>query len=352
MGFYVNPGGVITIGVVFPALGLIAVFCRFFARIRYKSGLRIDDWLCLPALVLTIAIGTVYIYGGATAVITAPPLDVSLVDVLMDPTYSISKLYKLEYIINIMTISATGLIRLSFVYFYRRIFRGRTFDIVTKTMIGVLIVWIVGMTIALLSVCGSHLPHAWTSLETNTKYCEPAMLNVLGALSVTGFVLDLVIFFIPFPWIWRLQMPLSQRFAVSSVFLCGILTCSASGAKMACGIAALQYVPDKYVNLMGYKSFSNIFGESAVFMFWAYVENGTGMIVCCLPALHPIFVAKKIHRFFARMRIWTPIGSRSSWKLRKSSAESDSQIGTPPEFEKDANRIVVTNMVEQYRIPV
>ena len=49
---YVNPKSVIAIGVLFPVLGAVAVALRFAVRLRRKNGLGIDDWLCLPALVI------------------------------------------------------------------------------------------------------------------------------------------------------------------------------------------------------------------------------------------------------------------------------------------------------------
>lgn len=47
---YVNGGSVLAIAILFIVLGVAAVIARFSIR-RKKSGLGIDDWLCLPALV-------------------------------------------------------------------------------------------------------------------------------------------------------------------------------------------------------------------------------------------------------------------------------------------------------------
>lgn len=47
---YVNGGSVLAIAILFIVLGIAAVIARFCIR-RKKSGLGIDDWLCLPALV-------------------------------------------------------------------------------------------------------------------------------------------------------------------------------------------------------------------------------------------------------------------------------------------------------------
>ena len=48
---YVNGGSVLAVAILFIVLGIAAVVARFKVR-RQKSGLGIDDWLCLPALVI------------------------------------------------------------------------------------------------------------------------------------------------------------------------------------------------------------------------------------------------------------------------------------------------------------
>ena len=48
---YVSEGSVLAIGILFIALGTIAVAARFSVRTKRNAALGIDDWLCLPALV-------------------------------------------------------------------------------------------------------------------------------------------------------------------------------------------------------------------------------------------------------------------------------------------------------------
>lgn len=47
---YVNEGSVLAVAIFFIVLSIAAVVARLNIR-RQKSGLGIDDWLCLPALV-------------------------------------------------------------------------------------------------------------------------------------------------------------------------------------------------------------------------------------------------------------------------------------------------------------
>ena len=48
---FVNKGSVLAVGILFLILGCSAVTARFYVRREKKSGLGIDDWLMLPALV-------------------------------------------------------------------------------------------------------------------------------------------------------------------------------------------------------------------------------------------------------------------------------------------------------------
>jgi len=48
---YATPAAVIVVSVLFPVLGMIAVFLRFYTRSMQKAGFGIDDWLIIPALV-------------------------------------------------------------------------------------------------------------------------------------------------------------------------------------------------------------------------------------------------------------------------------------------------------------
>lgn len=46
------PATVIALGVVLPAMDIIAVTLRFYARKKQKARLMMDDWLVVPALVI------------------------------------------------------------------------------------------------------------------------------------------------------------------------------------------------------------------------------------------------------------------------------------------------------------
>lgn len=46
-----RPGHNYAASIVLPVMDLVVVFMRLRARIRQKQGLKVDDWLMIPALV-------------------------------------------------------------------------------------------------------------------------------------------------------------------------------------------------------------------------------------------------------------------------------------------------------------
>ena len=68
-GFNTNPPAQLAASIALPVLGTIVVALRFQLRIVRKTGLGIDDWTCLLALVFT---------WGCAAIIYWGPLDFPL----------------------------------------------------------------------------------------------------------------------------------------------------------------------------------------------------------------------------------------------------------------------------------
>lgn len=64
---------------------------------------------------------------------------------------------KLELTFLVLSYMAIGFIRLVFLLFYKRIFRGLVFNVICYTLIALVCMWSVVFTVAELSSCGSHL---------------------------------------------------------------------------------------------------------------------------------------------------------------------------------------------------
>lgn len=109
-------------------------------------------------------------------------------------------------------------------YFYRRVFRGKTFALVSIGLIICICVWGVAFFFATLFEC-MPIAQIWTSLygtPEHEHYCYN-YLPMFQGTAITNMAIDVLILTVPMPMVWRLQMPTRQKLAVSSFFLLGAL---------------------------------------------------------------------------------------------------------------------------------
>ena len=107
--------------------------------------------------------------------------------------------------IELMQIPALGLVKLSFMFFYRRIFnngRGKVFANLTWGLIAVIITWIIGFFFAYVFICKGHPSYYWLSLADETAYCVNSTNLHLG-YAISDFLLDFIILLFPMPLVWK-----------------------------------------------------------------------------------------------------------------------------------------------------
>ena len=96
-----------------------------------------------------------------------------------------------------MMVVVYGCIKLSLIFFYRRLFVIKI-DMVTRIAIVIVILWTIGFVFTELFKCGSHFDAVWGNVLENKKYC-PVYLKDTLALFITDFVTDVMILVIPIP---------------------------------------------------------------------------------------------------------------------------------------------------------
>ncbi|KAF2873320.1 hypothetical protein BDV95DRAFT_604828 [Massariosphaeria phaeospora] len=272
MVFWAERDAVLFVGIFFPIGGLLAVGLRFLGRMnRRKKSLNLgtDDWLILPAFVLMTACSAIFIAGFATDTIGSHRPWFDIPSLLMNKEPQQVLLEKFEFAFNILQILALGLTKLSICFFYRRIFRGKRFNIMSWTVIGLVVAWMVTFLILLTAGCGTNVSAWWGSLLDLTTKCANQFSVLLG-LAVVDVAVDLMIMILPLPWILRLQLPRRQKFGVLAIFLVGSLA-------IGCGIARLYFF---IMALAPTSVVSNL-------MFWGMVETGVAVIAACLPTIRP-----------------------------------------------------------------
>lgn len=129
---------------------------------------------------------------------------------------------KMKWAFDLTEIFALGTMKLSVIFFYRRVFRGQTFDFYSKTMIALVGVWITAFFLATLFECGTRVQYMWTDiLDVSTQCTNSVMYH--NAYAISDLITEVMILAMPIPIIWRLQMSLSQKLAVSIVFALGFV---------------------------------------------------------------------------------------------------------------------------------
>ena len=93
---------------------------------------------------------------------------------------------------------ALGCTKLSICCFYRRIFRGKIFNVVSKITIALVILWIITFIFALPFGCHTHASAWWESLANLNTYCVNPF-DVLLSFSVVDVAVDLMILITPIP---------------------------------------------------------------------------------------------------------------------------------------------------------
>ena len=146
--------------------------------------------------------------------------------------------FKIEYAFFMMQPLALGLTKLSFIYFYRRIFLNGTsetaFNLATIIAIGIVASWMISFFFAYMFICGSHPSVYWESIKASSAHCFKTRV-ALNGFAISDFLTDAIVLLLPIPmvsfkslqrWliidIWyqvlRLQMTTSRKIAVLAVF--------------------------------------------------------------------------------------------------------------------------------------
>lgn len=117
-----------------------------------------------------------------------------------------------------MSFTASALIKVSFLLFYKLIFvcdKWRFFDIrnvIVNPIIFIVIVWDLGFTATFIFACRSDFRAHWSTTTANelaTKCINTFLMTY--ALSISDFVADVIILLLPVPMFWKLHLPLATQ---------------------------------------------------------------------------------------------------------------------------------------------
>ncbi|KAI1171479.1 hypothetical protein F4777DRAFT_53726 [Nemania sp. FL0916] len=306
-GYFQTPGHVIAAGIGLSVLDILALGLRFVARRRQQQPLKADDWLLVPATLLTLGIGISMVYavsqhGLAYPFVLPPGQD--------DPFNVVSRQLSIEgavqWAYTVMLPLALGCSKLSFLLFYRRIF---AIDGSSKTnifLVGMCIfvtAWMIAFFLIFLFLCKTSFWALWTSASAIMEHCL-SDTNPNFSMAITDAVTDVVIFITPLPLVLRLNLTVKKKIAVTCVFLVGLITVAASLTRLVLTARILAVGYDRDADPICESKITcyetHAYGISVLvtsFVYWGMVESGIAVFVACLPTLW----------MFSRWAAWTPL---------------------------------------------
>ena len=169
--------------------------------------------------------------------------------------------------------------KLSFLFFFRRIFRvQKTFRWFNDIMIILTVAWAVAFMLADIFVCGGNPTVLWDANATSTTACiNQTWLDLW--YSITDTITDFLVIIMPFPYIRKLKMSTSEKIGVGLIFALGALSTAACVARLA--FISMEFTAD-------YASEKNVHGASTPPSVWSMIEAATGVLAACLPPLGPL----------------------------------------------------------------
>lgn len=309
--------GYVIIALVGTLLPLVTgiVGLRFYTRSSLVNSIGQDDWVILIALVFTIATGvdqavmTSLGLGKHTSTISAAGLE----------RYTFC-----FYLSILFYYCGLGSIKLALLLQYKSLV-----SVKSKTLILVVTILISAWSLSLILVsifnC-SPVSGFWRQDISST--CIPTL--PLWYVNAAGNILtDLIIFSLPIPFVWKLNMPCSQRLSLLGVFCLGFFTC------------AISVVRIEFLNLGDDPTYNNIAPAG-----WSFGELCAGLVTACLPTLRPLLfrvVIPKLSSTTAFLSRKTPMRSRSSSHSASGAAVQDTEIA----LADDACEMAVTGKDEE-----
>ncbi|CAG8972832.1 hypothetical protein HYALB_00001251 [Hymenoscyphus albidus] len=265
---YATPGHLLAAGIVFPTVGILTVVLRFYVRVDKRQKMGWDDWFIIPALFMVIGMG---VKKHAFGYPTPPPEPGEHRMTAINPELQIVQ--QIEFAITILIVLAYGFIKLSILFFYRRLFvterKGGILNTLAWILVAIIIAWMLTFIFLTIWGCGTHYTANWGSLQDLITYCSNGLQRE-EALYVSEFVTNILLVALPIP---------TKKLAVTGILLLAFMALIASIIRLA---IVLQVTSTSYHVVTD----ENL--TIAAIYYWSMIEAGLALIACSLPSLKPL----------------------------------------------------------------
>ncbi|KAI9044674.1 uncharacterized protein KD926_011644 [Aspergillus affinis] len=241
---------------VFIALAIVAVIGRFYARKLRKLCLGVDDWAIFMALLFDVVLY------GTFAACRKHGLGKHR-DIVPEP--EVIRMKEFLYVFFIFYLLAPPAVKLCLLTLYKRIFVSSRFLILVYCMVITISVW---ATITV--IMGIFLCNPVSAFWTENGQCMSLETLSLG-YGVVNIVTSLVVWMMPIPNMWRLQLPMAQKIALTFTFALGLFDVVVAIVRLISLMAAFGHWDLTYDYAQGF--------------MWSIIEVSVGIICTCLPTM-------------------------------------------------------------------
>ncbi|KAJ5541007.1 hypothetical protein N7494_006083 [Penicillium frequentans] len=233
-----------------------------------------------------------------------------------------------DWITWVLMTPANGLIKLSSIFLYRRIFvtgQEKLFNILSWTLIVVCALWTVAFFFATIFGCGRHFDYPWgplvaiSSCNTNIR---------LEGLMISDLITDLFVWILPVPMIWRTQMKFGRKVAATGVLLLATISLAA---------AIVRLMVQEQITNGGYAAHTDVDQTLTILLYWSMLESGLALIASCLPTMRLHTALTSVVSVIS-LRSWYPSQKTASslpyWhgKCPPESNQREQMHSSPPDY--------------------
>ncbi|KAI3573675.1 hypothetical protein IWW34DRAFT_810299 [Fusarium oxysporum f. sp. albedinis] len=297
--------------------GLLAQIGRVFARRLTKVQWWWDDYSCLGAFIFGIGYNAVMIhwtlawYLGQTIPNTVSEeeyeninLNARLMQFLISHTYTYS----------------IGLSKLSILLFYWRIFKQSAIRIPILILLTASAAWIILRTFMVTFRC---VPvQAYWDKSINDAVCNINDAQFFFGTCLTHFFLDVFILALPVIEVFKLRLRLTQKIAITALFVVGFIVCLASVFVI---VTSIQYDPKSTQMPL----------DVAPSDMWGAVEINIAIVSGCFPLLRPIFTKILPRKFLSSVGSSHPVSRTTHGATRLTAIRMATINRTNKEKEQD-----------------
>ncbi|KAI9799628.1 MAG: hypothetical protein M1833_003943 [Piccolia ochrophora] len=291
--------GFIALSSVLTGLVTLTIILRLVARKVRKAGLGADDYMFIVSV---IAFYSMHVEWVLLWTIGKEGRHFSELSPQEMTTW-----FKLFLAIQVSYASTIAAVKISILLFLKRIFITPSFRIATNIVGAIVVAWWIAMEVTNFASC-RPLEVYWNRMLPGKCIDELAFFH---ANAISNVITDFVILVLPLPEVWKLQIPLGKKIALSAIFMLGSFVCITSVVRAT----TLRYIDPMDITFTSYSAF-----------LWSLVECACAIIGGALPALQGLLPRNFFSRTWKSIVGISGVGSsqqQSSAKLN----ESDNRPG-------------------------